>query len=87
MKTFTTVTDKDFNTAALKENEQFIYETLVGSFVAIKRNGGAILLNGSNEFIVAKEYKNCFSIGSGVVNTYKTFEDAVENYEKEIERL
>lgn len=61
----------------LKKGEQFLYHTCTVDFFAIKFNQDyAILVSGSNNFIIAKAYKNCLSIGSGFIREYNSYRDA-----------
>ena len=67
--------DKYYN---LEKGEQFLYATATAEFFGIKYNDCyAILINCSNEFIIAKVYKNCLSIGSGTILEYSSYYDAV----------
>lgn len=66
--------DKYYN---LEKEEQFIYYTVCHTFLAIKYNNEyAILLNGFNRFIIAKVYKNCLSIGAGIIVEYNSYQEA-----------
>ncbi|MBR6163259.1 hypothetical protein IKQ26_05180 [bacterium] len=63
---------------ALGKDKQFIYDTFLGSFVAIKINNEyAAFLNGLNNFIIAKAYKNCLSIGEGTPLQYGSYKEVM----------
>lgn len=64
---------------ALKNGERFLYEQGMFEFFGFKYNNEfAILVDGSGKFIVAKAYKNCLSIGSGIVRDFDTLTEAEE---------
>lgn len=76
----------------LQNGEQFIYADSSFEFSAIKINNDyAALVNSRGKFILGKKYKNCLSIGSGLVSEYDTLaeiEEAAESKEGiELSRL
>lgn len=77
--------DKYYN---LKKGEQFLYHTCMVDFFAIKFNEDyAILIGGSNKFIIAKAYKNCLSIGAGFVGEYSSYRDAARDIRHNAKRI
>lgn len=69
----------------IKKDEQFLYDTGTAEFFGIKYNDCyAILINCSNEFIIAKVYKNCLSIGSGTILEFSSYYDAVRAIHRSI---
>lgn len=72
----------------LKENEHFIYKVCDCECFAIKVSDEyAVFVNADNKFICAKAYKNCLSIGAGIVHEYSTYAEAVEGCKKNIVEL
>ena len=66
-------------------NEHFIYVDGSFEFFAIKVSEDyAVFINGAGEFICAKAFKNCLSIGAGIVSEFPTFAEAVEACETDI---
>jgi|GEM_PF-1045920 len=60
-------------------NEHFIYMGESFEFFAIKVSEDyAVFINADGKFICAKAFKNCLSIGAGVVSEFPTFDKAVE---------
>lgn len=60
-------------------NKHFIYIGESFEFFAIKVSDDyAVFINADGKFICAKAFKNCLSIGAGVVSEFPTFAEAVE---------
>lgn len=67
------------NYTVLKDGERFLYTQGIFEFFGFKYNDEfAILVNGCGQFIVAKAYKNCLSIGSEFVKEFATITEAEE---------
>lgn len=67
------------NYIALNDGERFLYQQGIFEFFGFKHNNEfAILVNGCGKFIVAKAYKNCLSIESGIVREFDTLTEAEE---------
>lgn len=67
----------NFNKVAI--NEHFIYAGGSFEFFAIKVSEDyAVFINADGNFICAKAFKNCLSIGAGIVSEFPTFAEAVE---------
>jgi len=63
----------------LGEDAQFIYHELSYAFPGFKIDDKhAALINARGKFIIAKAFKNCLSIGSGMVLEYSTYEEIKE---------
>ncbi len=60
-------------------NEHFIYMGESFEFFAIKVSEDyAVFINADGKFICGKAFKNCLSIGAGIVSEFSTFAEAVE---------
>lgn len=81
MKTLTKENHNEYKD--MKKYERFISSDAGIEFFAFKvTDEAAIFINGSGKFIIAKAYTNTFSIGSGFVFEYDTFDEAEKNAER-----
>lgn len=70
---------KNINFDKVAINEHFIYAGGSFEFFAIKVSEDyAVFINADGNFICAKAFKNCLSIGAGIVSEFPTFAEAVE---------
>lgn len=77
---FNVINDEEVSTYyKLEKNTQFIYRHIVGDFLAIKYNNKyCIALSCKADFFVLRVYDNCFSIGSGDVKNFNTYQLAIK---------
>lgn len=79
MKTIKVNGLENINFDKIAPNEHFIYVDGAFEFFAIKVSEDyAVLINADGNFICAKAFKNCLSIGAGVTSEFPTFDEAVE---------
>ena len=79
MKTLKENGFENINFDKIALNEHFIYVGGSFEFFAIKVSEDyAVFINTDGNFICAKAFKNCLSIGAGIVSEFPTFAEAVE---------
>ena len=85
MKTLKENGFENINFDKIALNEHFIYVSGSFEFFAIKVSEDyAVFINADGNFICAKAFKNCLSIGAGIVSEFPTFAEAVEACGKDI---
>lgn len=89
MKTIKLGTSKEQNIEAMKVYDEFkpmdgfVYADGSIEFYAIKiSDNHAVLINREGRFIIAKRYRNCLSIGSGIVHEYNSMSEVKAEIDK-----